>query len=124
MTLQIDERITVDDLVKGLSTLNFDEVTEDNINKVFPNRDLNCVTVIDDDTKDIDIDDYIFTVHRYSEDEGNVTGFVINNTMCLSTVVEVYLPCNDVNAFTRADGEIFKVFGSNHLRMEIKFCTD
>ena len=124
MTLQIDDRIIIDELVKGLQALNFDEVTEDNINKVFPDKYLNCVTVIDDDTKDIDMDDYIFTIHRYTEDEGICSSFKVNDTICLSTVVEVYLPTKDVNGFVMADGEIFKVHGNNHLRMNIRFCTD
>lgn len=120
MTLQIDERITVEELIKGLQTLSFDEVTKDNVSKVFPNNYLNYVNDIDEDTKDIDIDDYIFIVHRYKEDEGNVKGFIVNDTMCLSTIVEVYLPSESVNAFIQADGEIFKGI-DGRLRMEIKF---
>ena len=69
------------------------------------------------------MDDYIFTVHRYKEDEGNVTGFIVNDTMCLSTIVEVYLPSKSVNAFIQADGEIFKGV-DGRLRMEINFLTD
>lgn len=123
MTLQIDERITVEELVKGLQTLSFDEVTEDSVTKVFPNNYLNYVTDIDEDTKDIDMDDYIFTVHRYKEDEGICTGFKVNDTTYLSTIVEVYLPCKDVNSFVQADGEIFKGV-DGRLRMEINFLTD
>ena len=56
MTLKIGDRIKIQDFVDSLSTLTFDEVTFENILKVFPNSQGREVENIDDDIKDILID--------------------------------------------------------------------
>ena len=69
MTLKIGDRITIQEFVDLLSTLSFDEVTFENMLKIFPNSQDREVTEVDDDIKDVEIDDYTFTISRKSPDE-------------------------------------------------------
>ena len=104
MTLKIGDRIKIQDFVDSLSTLTFDEVTFENILKVFPNSQGREVENIDDDIKDIEIDDYVFTISRKSPDEICLSGYNINDTIVLSKEVTVWLP-NDSKGGLDIDGQ-------------------
>ena len=96
MTLKIGDRITIQEFVDLLSTLSFDEVTFENMLKVFPNYQEREVTEVDDGIKDVEIDDYTFTISRKSPDELCLSGYNINDTIVLSKEVTVWLPNNSV----------------------------
>ena len=103
MTLKIGDRIKIQEFVDLLSTLSFDEVTFENMLKVFPNSQDKEVTEVDDGIKDVEIDDYIFTISRKSPDEVCLSGYNINDTIVLDKEVVVWLPNNSIGG-TDIDG--------------------
>lgn len=104
MTLKIGDRIKIQKFVDLLSTLSFDEVTFENILKVFPNSQGREVTEVDDEIKDVEIDDYVFTISRKSPDEICLSGYNINETIVLDKNVTVWLP-NNSEGGTDIDGQ-------------------
>lgn len=106
-TLQVGERITIAELIEKLSKLQFNEITEDKLKEVFTGHDIQMVNEVREDLKDIGIDDYVFTVGCYSDDEGCFSGFKLNETIRLSSNVEVWLPSdNNGSNDIQADGTI------------------
>ena len=116
MTLQIGERITIDKFIEKLQTIQFNKITTERIGELFAGYSIQMVNKVREDLIDIGIDDYIFTVSNYSEDEGCFNGFIINETIRLSSNVEVWLPSdskgsNDITA----DGTIKRAGDSFYL---------
>lgn len=103
MTLKIGDRIKIQEFVDLLSTLSFDEVTFENMLKVFPNSQDREVTEVDDGIKDVEIDDYVFTISRKSPDEVCLSDYNINDTIVLDKEVVVWLP-NNSEGGTDIDG--------------------
>ena len=120
-------RIKMQELVDALSTLTFEEVTEENLRRLLPNRDLDTINQVDETIKDIDIDNYIFTIHKCKDGKHPkhwLRNFKKDNSMFLSDIVEVFLPIiNDRNSeFLQADGVITYVDGE--LRLNIGFMVE
>ena len=106
-TLQVGERIAIAELIEKLSKLQFNEITEDKLKEVFTGHNIQMVNEVREDLKEIGIDDYVFTVGSYSEDEGCFSGFKLNETIQLSSNVEVWLPSdNNGGNDIQADGTI------------------
>jgi hypothetical protein len=103
MTLKIGDRIKIQEFVDLLSTLSFDEVTFENMLKVFPNSQDREVTEVDDGIKDVEIDDYVFTISRKSPNEVCLSDYNINDTIVLDKEVVVWLP-NNSKGGTDIDG--------------------
>ena len=108
MTKLIGERITIREFYDGLSTITFDEVTEDRLKELFPNAHVEFVNEIrDNNLKDISIDDYTFTIERITDKEQCPYYFTLNNSMRLGTDVEVWLPTDHIGSMDiQANGTI------------------
>ena len=122
-------RIKVQELVDVLNTLTFEEVTHEKLQELLPNAHIDAVNQVDETTKDIDVDDYIFTIHkRVSKSVPMPFGWLhlhdTDDTLYLSDVVEVFLPVvADKNSeFLQADGNIIDVDGE--LRLSIGFMVE
>lgn len=122
------ERIKVQELVDVLNTLTFEEVTTEKLQELLPKADIDTVNQVDETTTDIDIDDYIFTIHKKVSSIPMPTNWVHTNgkdeNLYLSNIVEVFLPCmNSCNSeFIQADGVILDIDGE--LRLEITFMVE
>lgn len=121
------ERIKMQELVDVLNTLTFEEVTTEKLQELLPNSYIDTVNQVNDTMKDIDIDDYIFTIHKSTDGKHPkhwLRNFKKDNDMYLSDIVEVFLPCmNSCNSeFIQADGQIIDVDGE--LRLEVSFMTE
>lgn len=119
-------RIKVQELVDALNTLTFEQVTHEKLQELLPNAQIDTVNQVDETTKDIDVDDYIFTIHkRVSKSVPMPFDWLhphdTDDTLYLSDVVEVFLPViADKNSeFLQADGNIIDVDGE--LRLSIGF---
>lgn len=122
-TLQVGERITIAELIEKLKTVQFNEITEDKLKELFTGHDIQQVNEVGEDLKDIGIDDYVFTVGCYSEDEGCFSGFVLNETVRLSSNVEVWLPSdNNGSNDIQADGTIKQT--DNLFYLDVNYSVD
>lgn len=122
MTKLLGERITVAKLIEKLSKLSYDEITDENINNEFIGHNLQGLNVFDT-MKDFLIDDYVFTIRRYSEDETMGSGFKVNDTVFLSSDVEVWLPCDNVGGNDiQATGTI--KYENNEFYMKVIYYAD
>ena len=130
MTLQIGERIKIAEFIEKLSTLTFDEVTHDKVVELFPNSYVEGVNELNagqgfrtNDLKDMYIDDYVFTIHRVTDEEGLDSGFKLNDTICLSDYVEVWLVCDNIGSNDiQASGKIKKQ--ANHYYLDVEYSVD
>ena len=130
MTLEICERITIQELITGLSHLSFDEVTHDKLIEIFPNSYVEFVNDInagmgfrENDSKDISIDDYVFTVRRVLTEEGCGSGFKVNDSIFLSNYVEVWLKPDSIGSNDiQAEGTIKRQDKSFYL--EVNYTVD
>ena len=117
-------RIKMQELVDALNTLTFEEVTEENLKRLLPHADLDNVNQVDETTKDIDIDDYIFTIRKSTDGKHLkywLRNFEKDNSMFLSDIVEVFLPVVNSESL-QADGVITDVDGE--LRLNIGFMVE
>ena len=123
MTLQIGERITIAKLVKKLQTVEFNELTEEKYNELFVGHTLQGLNIVRDNCKDLYIDDYVFTIHEYSEVEGCESTLKLNDTICLSDYVEVWLPCDNIGSNDiQASGKIKKQ--DNLFYLDVEYSVD
>lgn len=94
----ITNRVKIQDLVNALNELDFEEVTEENLQKLLPTARIDFVNRVEERITDISIDDYIFTIHK---DEHNypkewiLVGKPQSKPYLLSDYVEVYLPTQE-----------------------------
>ena len=101
MTKSCGDRIFIGEFIKILEKVNFNELTEEKCKELFVNHDFQWLNKFDDTSKDIAIDDYVFTVHLMSDDEViskfyrnyNCNGFRINDMvlsicMLLGSLIE------------------------------------
>ena len=100
MTKGIRNRVKIQDCINALNQLDFEEVTEENLQKLLPNARIDFVNKIEEDITDISIDDYIFTIHKKKIGEKYPTKWVLigattNKPYFLSDYVEVYLPMQE-----------------------------
>ena len=100
MTKGIRNRVKIQDFINALNQLDFEEVTEENLQKLLPNARIDFVNKIEEDITDISIDDYIFTIHKKKIGEKYPTKWVLigattNKPYFLSDYVEVYLPMQE-----------------------------
>ena len=118
-TLQVGERITVAKLIEKLQTVEFSELTEEKYNELFVGHTLQGLNEVREDYKDLLIDDYVFTIHKISlYDECNGSGFRVNNSIFLSSYVEVWLPSdNNGSDDVQADGIIKQVDNLFYLKV-------
>lgn len=104
MTLQLGERITIAKLIEKLQTVQFNELTYEKCQELFINYNLQGLSDITFNLKDLFIDDYVFSIYKLSDEEYmGLSGFRINNTLGLVKYVEVWLPSdnkgsNDIQA--------------------------
>lgn len=121
-------RIKMQELVDALNTLTFEEVTEENLKRLLPHADLYNVNQMYKTTKDIDIDGYMFTVHKMTESEKVPHDWLrphdTDKTLYLSDIVEIFLPVVNSNnsEFLQADGVIIDVDGE--LRLDVGFTVE
>lgn len=96
MTKLCGGRISISEFIKILEKVNFSELTEEKCKELFANYNFQWLNKFDDTSKDIAIDDYVFTVHLHTSDDEvyNCSGFRIND-MILSSDVEVWLPSDN-----------------------------
>lgn len=120
-TLQVGERITIAKLIEKLQTVEFNELTEEKYNELFVGHTLQGLNEVREDYKDLLIDDYVFTIHKISlhgDDERNGNGFRVNNSIFLSSYVEVWLPSdNNGSNDIQADGIIKQVDNLFYLKV-------
>jgi hypothetical protein len=122
-TLQVGERITIAKLIEKLQTIQFNEITLEKVQELFVGHDIQQVNKVREDLIDIGIDDYVFTVGTYSDDEGCLNGFKLNETIRLSKNVEVWLPSdNNGSNDIQADGTIKQV--DNLFFLEVTYSVD
>ena len=126
MTLQIGERITISKLIEKLKTVQFNELTYEKYQELFTGHTLQGLNEVREDYKDLLIDDYVFTIHKislYDDDECNGSGFRINNSIFLSSYVEVWLPSdNNGSNDIQADGTIKQV--DNLFFLDVNYSVD
>ena len=120
-TLQIGERITISKLIEKLKTVQFNELTEEKYNELFVGHTLQGLNEVREGYKDLLIDDYVFTIHKislYDDDEHNGSGFRVNNSIFLSSYVEVWLPSdNNGSNDIQADGIIKQIDNLFYLKV-------
>lgn len=99
MTKGLRNRIKIQDFINALNQLDFEEVTEENLQRLLPNARIDFVNKVEEDMTDISIDDYIFTIHKKEiliVPEGWILiGATTNKPYFLSDYVEVYLPMQE-----------------------------
>lgn len=104
MTLQLGERIMIAKLIEKLQTVQFDELTYEKCKELFVDYNLQGLSDITFNLKDLFIDDYVFSIYGLSDEEYmGLSGFRINSTLGLVKYVEVWLPSdnngsNDIQA--------------------------
>ena len=90
MANKIGNRIKIQDLINTLENFTFDTVNSEALTNA-----LDSIVKVRDvfpwDIKDIEVDDYIFTISRYPVEQNERKGLHISD-MILSDYVEVYLP--------------------------------
>ena len=125
-TLQVGERITIAKLIEKLQTVEFNELTEEKYNELFVGHTLQGLNEVREDYKDLLIDDYVFTIHKiplHGDDECNGNGFRVNNSIFLSSYVEVWLPSdNNGSNDIQADGIIKQV--DNLFYLKVTYTVD
>ena len=100
MTKGIRNRVKIQDFINALNQLDFEEVTEENLQKLLPNARIDFVNKVEEGMTDISIDDYIFTIHKKKIGEKYPTKWVLigattDKPYFLSDYVEVYLPMQE-----------------------------
>ena len=110
--------ITINDFVKALQTLSFDDVTEQTLSELL-NKPVG-VNNVEDYVKDIFIYDYVFTIVRSNEDETTYCRYRINDSILLSDYVEIWLQLDNGGDEIQAEGTI-KQDRDKSFYIEIKF---
>ena len=130
MTKSCGDRIFIGEFIKILEKVNFSELTEEKCKELFVNHDFQWLNKFDDTSKDIAIDDYVFTVHLMSDDEViskfyrnyNCNGFRIND-MVLSNYVEVWLPSDNEGSVDISGHGTIKCLDGIYY-MSVEYCVD
>ena len=125
MTLEIGDRVKIQNFIEKLSTLPFDEVKTDRIMLLFPySQNIEVEDEdIDGNMKTIEIDDYIFSISSKLPEETCLNGFNINETIVLDKEVSVFVEnTNNVNDDIDALGTIIKE--GNKYYMHVEFDID
>ena len=115
----LEDRIEVKKFINKISTFTFDMLRHTDFQKVFPTSYRVDKTLVDDNNLIIEIDDYIFSFHRYSPDEANMSSFNLNDNVCVGKHVTVWLGDKDGNAF-ECDGTLSHLDGEFSLTMEVE----
>ena len=124
MTKTCGDRIVIAEFIRALQKVNFNELTEEKCKELFANHDFQWLNKFEDTSKDIAIDDYVFTVHLHTSDDEvyNCSGFKIND-MLLSNYVEVWLPSdNEGSTDISGHGTIKCLDGIYY--MSVEYCVD
>lgn len=90
MTNKIGNRIKIQDLIDTLENLTFDTVNSEALTNTLESK-VKVIEVFPWDIKDIEVDDYYFTISRYPVEQNESKGLHISD-MILSDYVEVFLP--------------------------------
>lgn len=125
MTLEIGDRVKIQHFIEVLSTLSFEEVKTDRIMLLFPySQNIEVEDEdIDGNMKNIEIDDYIFSISSKLPEETCLSGFNINETIVLDKEVSVFVEnTNNVNDDIEALGTIIKK--DNKYYMHVEFDID
>ena len=126
MTKGITNRIKMQELVDILEPCSFDEITYDRCKELFKAYNLQGLQDVEDGLKDLFLDDYTFTLYKISDEEGREStprGFRINDTIGISSYVEVYIPLqeDDTRIEILAEGNIEKHNANSELWLNISF---
>lgn len=92
----IFDRININDLITGLSTLSYDEVDFETLIKMFPNADWQDFYSIAEpvEMKGFSVDDYNFKLYRVDDSIScGSSVYILNSTTILDKDVEVWV-CN------------------------------
>ena len=114
----IKNSVGVHEFLSKLSTVTFDNLEE--ITKFFPKAEVNRVSK---ELADIFVDNFIFTVHKYSVGEGSASGYVLNYTMILYKDVEVYVKDN-TGAEWQEDAEVHLNRTSGKFYLEVRVTVE
>ena len=115
----LENRIEINKFINKLSSFPFDVLLHTDFQKVFPTSYRVDKTLVDDNNLIIEIDDYIFSFHRYSPDEVSMSSFKLNDNVCVCKHVTVWLGDKDDNAF-ECDGTLSHLDGEFSLTVEVK----
>ncbi len=115
----LEDRIEVKKFINKISSFTFDMLRHTDIQKAFPTAYRADKTLVDDNNIIVEIDDYIFSFHRYSTDEATASSFKLNDNVCVGKHVTVWLGDKDGNAF-ECDGFLSHLGGDFSLTVEVE----
>ena len=115
----LENRIEINKFINKLSSFPFDVLLHTDFQKVFPTSYRADKTVVDNNNLIIEIDDYIFSFHRYSPDEANTSSFKLNDNVCVGKHVTVWIEDKDGNAF-ECNGTLSHLDGKFSLIVEVE----
>lgn len=91
-----DERIHIDHFMSTLSTFTFDMLRHSDFSKIFPESEIQNKEMYDD-TIELTIDDYVFTINRILPDESTGSVYRLNDSVSVSKIATVWLSEDDVD---------------------------
>ena len=111
----LNERIKAQELIDGLKPYNYDDITVELLEQVFPKANVQEVSRAGlDQLLDLFIDDYVFTLYRLSEEEGHADFIIkINDGLGISDNVVTWFTENGID--TELEGKIIDYLDKGYI---------